>query len=151
MKSIGPLVKGRETVVVDASASVREAAALMSDRQIGAVPVRDGERLVGIFTERDVMARVVAHALPPDTTKVSEVMSTDLVVADVGESHEACLKRLQQARVRHLIVLDRGTLAGILSLRDLMRVELDEKDEALTWLNAYVHYIPADVSSMKVK
>lgn len=151
MKTIGPLVRERETVVVDASATVRDAAALMSDRHIGAVPVRDGERLVGIFTERDVMARVVAQGRPPDTTKVADVMSTDLVVADVNESHDTCLRRLQQARVRHLIVLDHGTLAGILSLRDLLNVELDEKDEALTWLNAYVHYIPADVSSAKAR
>lgn len=151
MKTVGPLVRGRETVVVDASMTVRDAASLMSERHIGAVPVRDGERLVGIFTERDVMARVVAQARPADTTRVAEVMSTDLVVADVSESHDACLRRMQQARVRHLIVLDHGTLAGILSLRDLLNVELDEKDEAITWLNAYVHYIPADVSGTKVK
>ncbi len=151
MKTIGPLVKNRETVVVDASSTVRDAARLMSDRHIGAVPVRDGERLVGIFTERDVMARVVAQARSAEATTVAEVMSTDLVVADVNESHDVCLRRLHQARVRHLIVLDHGTLAGILSLRDLLRVELDEKDEALTWLNAYVHYIPADVSTVKVR
>lgn len=151
MKTIGPLVRGRETVVVDGSMSVQDAARLMSDHHIGAVPVRDGERLVGIFTERDVMARVVAQARPPETTTVADVMSTDLVVADVNESHDTCLRRLQQARVRHLIVLDRGTLAGILSLRDLLNVELDEKDEALTWLNAYVHYIPADLSTTKLK
>jgi CBS domain-containing protein len=52
---------------------------------------------------------------------------------------------MQQARVRHLIVLDQGHLAGILSLRDLMAVDLSEKDEAITMLNAHVHYIPADV------
>ena len=53
---------------------------------------------------------------------------------------------MQQARVRHLLVLDGGRLAGVLSLRDLLALELDEKDEEVTLLNAYVHYVPADLS-----
>jgi CBS domain-containing protein len=76
-------------------------------------------------------------------------MSTGLVVADVNDSYEACLLRMQQARVRHLIVLENGGLAGIASLRDVLAADLDEKDEAITLLNAYVHYIPADLQKVK--
>jgi signal-transduction protein with cAMP-binding, CBS, and nucleotidyltransferase domain len=54
---------------------------------------------------------------------------------------------MQQARVRHLIVLDKGRLAGIVSLRDLLAADCDEKQEAITLLNAYVHYIPADIEA----
>ena len=146
MKPIGPLVAGRDVVVVDMAASVTQAARIMSDNQIGAVPVVDGERVAGIFTERDVMSRVVAAGVNPADTPVSTVMSTSLVVADVRDSHDVCLRRMQQARVRHLLVLDNGRLAGVLSLRDLLALELDEKDEAVTLLNAYVHYVPADLS-----
>ena len=146
MKPIGPLVAGRDVVVVDMAASVTQAARIMSDNQIGAVPVVDGERVAGIFTERDVMSRVVAAGVNPTDTPVSAVMSTSLVVADVRESHDVCLRRMQQARVRHLLVLNNGRLAGVLSLRDLLALELDEKDEAVTLLNAYVHYVPADLS-----
>ena len=146
MKPIGPLVAGRDVVVVDMAASVTQAARIMSDNQIGAVPVVDGERVAGIFTERDVMSRVVAAGVNPTDTPVSAVMSTSLVVADVRDSHDVCLRRMQQARVRHLLVLDDGRLAGVLSLRDLLALELDEKDEAVTLLNAYVHYVPADLS-----
>ena len=103
------------------------------------MPVVDGERVAGIFTERDVMARVVAAGVNPAETPVSAVMSTSLVVADVRDTHDVCLRRMQQARVRHLLVLDNGRLAGVLSLRDLLALELDEKDEAVTLLNAYVH------------
>ena len=71
-------------------------------------------------------------------TPVSHVMSTQLFVAEVGEPCEVCLHRMQQAQVRHLIVLDHGRLAGIVSLRDLMTVDLDEKAEAISLLNAYV-------------
>jgi CBS domain-containing protein len=149
MKSIRSIVGDRETITVDSLTSVLHAVRVMSERQIGAVPVVDGERLAGIFTERDVMTRVVAEARDPQRTPVADVMSTGLVVADIAESCETCLSRMQQARVRHLVVLQQGRLAGILSLRDLLAADLDDKDEAITLLNAYVHYIPADLTRVK--
>jgi CBS domain-containing protein len=144
MRSIKAIAGDRETVTVDALTSVADAARVMASRQIGAVPVLDGNSLAGIFTERDVLTRIVAVARDAERTLVREVMSTALVIAEVDESYDVCLARMQQAHVRHLIVLDHGRLAGILSLRDLLRVDLDEKDEAITLLNAYVHYIPVD-------
>ena len=146
MKSVKAIIGGRETVTVHPRASIRETAQLMAASRIGAVPIVDVDRLVGIFTERDLLTRVVAAGLDAASVAVGDVMSRELVIAEVGESYETCLQRMQQAGVRHLIVLDEGRLAGILSLRDLMRVDLDEKDEAITLLNAYVHYIPADMS-----
>ena len=91
------------------------------------------------------MVRVVAAERDAARTQVGEVMSTELIIADWHEDHASCLRRLQQARVRHLLVLNDGRLAGIVSLRDLLAVELGEKDEAISLLNAYVHYIPADL------
>lgn len=143
MKSIKAILGDRETFTVERSASITEAARLMAARQIGALPVLDGERLVGIFTERDVLTRIVAAGRNPATTAVGDVMSTDLVVADASESYEVCLVRMQQAHVRHLLALQDGRLAGIVSLRDVLAADLDEKAEELTMLNAYVHYIPA--------
>ena len=145
MKRISALLDGRKTVVIEQSTLVSDAARLMSEHQIGAVPVLDGDRVAGIFTERDVMVRVVAAERDAARTQVGEVMSTELIVADWHEDHGSCLRRLQQARVRHLLVLNEGRLAGIVSLRDLLAVELGEKDEAISLLNAYVHYIPADL------
>ncbi len=143
MRRVSTLLDGRKTVVVEQSMLVLDAARLMSEHQIGAVPVLDGDRLAGIFTERDLMVRVVAAERDAARTQVGEVMSTELIVADWHEDHASCLRRLQQARVRHLLVLNEGRLAGIVSLRDLLAVELGEKDEAISLLNAYVHYIPA--------
>jgi CBS domain-containing protein len=149
MKSIRSIVASRDTVTVDSMTSVLDAARIMTARHIGAVPVVDAERLVGIFTERDVMARIVAGARDPGATPVADVMSTELVVTEINESFDACLARMQQARVRHILVLDNGRLAGIVSLRDLMAADLDDKEEAISLLNAYVHYIPADLSRVK--
>lgn len=146
MKPIKPLVQDQKMVVVGVATSVVHAARIMSERQIGAVPVLEGERLAGIFTERDVLSRVVSAGVDPVTTPVGSVMTTNLVTADLSESHDVCLRRMQQAHVRHLPVLDGGRLVGILSLRDLLGLELDERDDAINLLNAYVHYIPADVA-----
>jgi CBS domain-containing protein len=147
MTSVRAILEARETVTVGPQVSVLDVARLMVTHRISAIPVVDRDRLVGIFTERDILARVVAVRLDPAATAVAEVMTKDLVVADVTESYVVCLQRMQRALVRHLIVLDRGRLAGILSMRDLMAVDLTEKDEAITLLNAYVHYIPADLQA----
>jgi len=147
MKSVKAIVGDRSAVTVGPLSSVTDAARLMAAHQIGGLPVVDGDRLVGIFTERDVLTRVVAEGRPPDDTRVTDVMSSDLVVAEVYESCEDCLSRMQRSRVRHLIVLDQGRLAGILSLRDLLAADIDDKAEAITLLNAYVHYIPVDLQA----
>jgi CBS domain-containing protein len=138
MKAVRAIIGDRETVTVSCSTCAREAARLMSARQIGALPILDGNRLAGIITERDILARIVAADLDPATTPVAHVMSTQLLVADIGEPCETCLQRMQQAHVRHLIVLDEGRLAGILSLRDLIAVDLEEKAETISLLNAYM-------------
>ena len=151
MRSIRAILGDRETIVVAHSASITDAARLMSAHHIGALPVLDNDRLVGIFTERDVLTRIVAAGRNPETTLVGDTMSTELVVADVDESYEVCLARMQQAHVRHLLALQDGRLAGIVSLRDLMAADVDEKAEELTLLNAYVHYIPANMQVRTVR
>jgi CBS domain-containing protein len=149
MVTLGAFIRGQQLAVVGPGSSVFEAAHLMTERGIGAVPVVDDDRLAGIFTERDIMTRVVAAGLDPSRTHIRDVMSTDLVVADVMEGCEETLARLQRARVRHLLVLKEGRLVGIVSLRDLIDHELADKDETLALLNAYVHYIPADLNPKK--
>lgn len=148
MRTLQSLVGSRHTVTVPPSLSITEAARLMSRHHIGAVPVTDGGRLVGIFSERDVLTRVVAQGRSPDMTSVGDVMSSSLVVASVEESCEACLHRMQRAHVRHLPVLDRGRLVGIVSFRDLLAADVHEKTETLILLNAYVHDVPVNLGSV---
>ena len=147
MKAISAIIDGRKIVTIGCSACALDAARLMAARQIGALPVVDGDRLAGIFTERDILIRIVAAGLDPGATPVSQVMTTQLLVAEAGEPCEACLHRMQQAQVRHLIVLDQGHLAGIVSLRDLMAVDLDEKTEVISLLNAYVSDVPVRIQA----
>jgi CBS domain-containing protein len=143
MSSIKPLFEGRSMYVVEKDATVQAAAEYMARNNIGAVPVMDGTRLVGIFSERDVINRVVAKNLGPALTKVSDVMTTNIVVADVDETHEDCLKKMKQANCRHLPVVDGQTLVGMISLRDLLDVDIHEKDDAIHFLTDYMFHVPA--------
>jgi CBS domain-containing protein len=142
MKTIGALVGGREVYYVRAEMSVREVAAYMTERRVGAVAVLEGTRLAGIVSERDIMGRVVARGLDPDKTKAKDVMTKDLVVAHVPDSHEDGLRTMKQAGCRHLPVVEGDRLVGMVSQRDLLQVDLTEKDEEIRWLNAYIHFIP---------
>jgi CBS domain-containing protein len=138
MTAIRAIVSDRRVVTIERQSSAREAAKLMTRHVIGALPVLDTDRLVGIFTERDLMGRVVAADLDPSEAIVGDVMTKDLVVARLDESYETCLGRMQQARVRHLVVLDGDRLSGIVSLRDLLAVDGQEKAETIDLLTAYV-------------
>ena len=142
MKTIGGLLGGREVYHVVADMTVREVAAYMTERRVGAVAVLDGTRLAGIVSERDIMGRVVARSKDPDATRVADVMTRELVVAHTGDTHDDGLRKMKQAGCRHLPVVEGDRLVGMVSQRDLLQVDLTEKDEEIRWLNAYIHFIP---------
>jgi CBS domain-containing protein len=142
MKTIGAMVAGREVYHLRCDQTVREAARYLTERRVGAVAVLEGDRLAGIVSERDIMSRVVAPGLDPDRVTVREIMSCDLVVAAATESHEDGLRKMKQAGCRHLPVVQGDRLVGMCSQRDLLQIDLSEKDEEIRWLNAYIHYTP---------
>ena len=142
MKTIGGLMGDREMYYVAADMTVREVAAYMTERRVGAVAVLDGTRLAGIVSERDIMGRVVARSKSPDTTRVADVMTRELVVAHADDTHDEGLRKMKQAGCRHLPVVEGDRLVGMVSQRDLLQVDLTEKDEEIRWLNAYIHFIP---------
>ena len=120
MAAIYDLVKNRKPYAVDADQTVIEAARMMAEYNIGAVVVlRDGE-LVGIFSERDIVKRVVALGRSPGTTKVSEVMTAKPRAVAPEESVEECLFIMREFGFRHLPVVDGRELKGLVSLRDLL-------------------------------
>jgi CBS domain-containing protein len=144
MKTLGSIVKdsNRELYTVPADESVRGAALYMTERNIGAVTVVEGERVVGLFSERDLMRRVVAEGRDPASVRVREVMTTELTTASPQESYEEGLRKMQQYRCRHLPVLESNNLLGLISLRDLLEVDADQKAEEIRMLNTYIHYVP---------
>ena len=142
MKQIAELIEGQMLTVVEPSSNVRSAARTMSERNIGAVAVVDAGRLTGIFSERDLMSRVVAAGLDPDQTNVDMVMSKELVVADPKDDLDSALQKMHAIHARHLPVVDDGKLVGMISLRDLLEVDDLEQRKRATFLNELVTYSP---------
>ena len=139
MSKIYDLIKDNQTHTITADQTVLEAAREMVVNNIGAIPVlRDGE-LVGIFSERDIMKRVVAEGRDPARTRVSEVMTADPLTVDIRESVEHCMVLMKQHGFRHLPVCDGKKLKGIVSLRDILLRDLTEKDEEVRMMRAYIH------------
>lgn len=138
MATIRDLLSNRTIHYVQPEQSVFEAAAYMVQRNVGAVPVLDGAKLVGIFSERDIMKRVVSEGRDPLTTHISDVMTTGVhSVAPSASCHEA-MAMMQEYAVRHLPVCDGSTLVGFLSLRDLLHQKLDETVGEAESLRAYI-------------
>jgi CBS domain-containing protein len=151
MMSVKELISNRSVYTVDKSVSVQSVVEYMAQKSIGAVSVMDGDRLVGIFSERDVINRVVAKGLNPGATDVSAVMTTNLVVASADETYESCLRKMKQASCRHLPVVEGDKLVGFISLRDLLLVDISEKDDTIQFLNNYMFHVPAGVEKRYAK
>jgi CBS domain-containing protein len=120
MSTVYDLVKDRRVYSIDADKTVLEAARFMMEHSIGALPVLRNGELVGIFSERDVMNRVVAVGRTPGTTAVSEVMTPNPRGVDVEESVEECLFLMKEFGFRHLPIVSGKELKGLVSLRDLL-------------------------------
>jgi CBS domain-containing protein len=105
---------------------------------VGAAPVLEGTRLVGIFSERDIMRRVVTEGRNPLTTHVADVMSTRISTVSPSDTSESAMALMQEHGVRHLPVCEGTVLVGFLSLRDLLRCHLDEKSADNDMMRAYI-------------
>jgi CBS domain-containing protein len=139
MSAIYDLIKDNPTHTVTAEQTVLEAARQMVANNVGAVPVlREGE-LVGIFSERDIMRRVVAEGRDPARTRVSEVMTANPLTVDIRDSIEHCMVLMKQHAFRHLPICDGKKLKGMVSLRDILLRDLTEKDEEVRMMRAYIH------------
>jgi signal-transduction protein with cAMP-binding, CBS, and nucleotidyltransferase domain len=127
----------RQVTIIDSNQSVANAAKVMTERYIGSVVVTTNSDVQGIFTERDLM-RVVAQQLDPAIVKLADVMRTDLAKVDMDDSVDHCLQVMKARRCRHLLVFDGVALIGIISLRDLVSLMLEEKEELVSQLTQYI-------------
>jgi CBS domain-containing protein len=131
--------KGTETVTVSPDLTVLEAAQLMNARGIGAVLVTEGGALVGIFTERDVMRRVVAEQRDPARTAIGEVMTRHLVTTRAEVAVEECASQMTARRIRHLPVVGDAGLAGVITIGDLLAWQVAEQALTIAQLNSFVY------------
>jgi len=120
MSTIYDLVKDRRVLSIEADRTVLEGARFMMEHRIGALPVLRNGELVGIFSERDIMNRVVALGRMPGSTKISEVMTANPKAVSVEETIENCLYLMREFGFRHLPIVDGQELKGLVSSRDIL-------------------------------
>src|SRR5213082_976048 len=135
---IHDLLRGQDTYRADVNQSALEIARAMVARNIGAVPVMENGILVGVFSERDLMKRVVVEGLDPATIKVRDVMTRDPLTVSPVEELETCRALMKKHGFRHLPVCDGAQLIGMVSMRDILLHDLDAKDEEVRMIRAYI-------------
>jgi CBS domain-containing protein len=140
MSSVRDLLarKPKGVVAVSPRATVLESARLMGKHGYGAVLVLEQGRLVGIFTERDVLRRVVAVGIDPAVVTVGEVMTTDLYTCLPDTTVEECSAIMSTQRVRHLPVVDDSGLHGLVSIGDVLAHRVREQQDTIQFLNDYM-------------
>ena len=125
---------------VDVTATVCAAVGLMNDREIGSVLVFEGTRLAGIFTERDVLVRVVGERRDPTTVRVGEVMTRQLMVIEPTTTVEQAMALMTARRHRHLPVVDGDAVVGVVSAGDLTRWVIRDQQRSITDLTDYIQH-----------
>lgn len=142
MKTLREVMRAGFIFALQRTAAVAEAAQMMETHNIGIVAVLDGERLVGVFSERDVVRRVLNHGKDPLCTAVGDVMTTNLVVAAPDDDYQAAMRAMDHANIRHLPVVEDGRMISMLSIRDLMRVDMARLTEEIRYLHEYMYQLP---------
>ena len=132
--------KGPDVLSIRKDATVLEAATLMNEHRTGSVLVVTDERVEGIFTERDVLRRVVGAGRDPAQTTVEEVMTTDLTCCEPDTPVEQARAAMRNRRIRHLpVVDDQGKVHGIVSIGDLNAFDLDAQELTIHFMREYIY------------
>jgi CBS domain-containing protein len=142
MRTIGEILASkrlRDVVTVETHDSVLEAVRRMDDANTGSVVVLEGSRLAGIFTERDLMRRVVLRGYDVKSTPVSQVMTRDLIFTKPDAAGEEVMSKMTRHRCRHLPVVDGERLVGLVSIGDLMKDISDEQSVEIHFLKEYIY------------
>jgi len=129
---------GMEVWFIEAEDPVLEAIQLMADKHIGALPVMRNNIMVGIVSERDYARKVILHGRSSAETPVWQIMTSQVVTVTPDDSVHHCMQVMTEKRIRHLPVIERGKLVGIVSIGDLVRAVIDEQQQTITDLQRYI-------------
>ncbi len=139
---IDKLIENQQICCARVGQTVQEVVEEMAREEIGAVPVLDGDKLVGIFSERDLLMRVIAQRKDPTKMKVEEAMTQEVIAAPVHCTVSECTALVKKFRMRHIPIVDGQTLKGFISMRDLLDSHIEDQDFEIRVLHEYIHYIP---------
>jgi CBS domain-containing protein len=124
--------------VVESSDNVLTALELMADANISAVMVTEDKKIIGIFTERDYTRKCELKGLSAKGTSVRDLMTEEMVTVTLGTSIDQCMELMKQYRIRHLPVVEAGTMVGMVSMRDVVDIILSDRDSAIIGLENYI-------------
>jgi signal-transduction protein with cAMP-binding, CBS, and nucleotidyltransferase domain len=130
--------KGNKVLTVSGKASVLEAIGIMSEANVGAIVIQDGEKPEGIFTERDYLRKIALKGLSSKNTAVTDVMSSPLITIGLSDMTHDAMETMTNRHCRHLIVTEAGKMVGIVSLGDLVKRLLHEKEAEVEQLSSYI-------------
>jgi len=143
MKTLKDLLGERPLHFVKTGMSIIDVAKFMGLHNIGAVPVleqSDKLKLKGIFSERDLLRRCIAKEVDLFNTEVDEVMTKKVIVIESSDTPEYCLQIMKQEKIRHVPIIEKQDLIGMISIRDIMLYDMTEKEEKIEMLNSYIQY-----------
>jgi CBS domain-containing protein len=140
MKTLKQLLddKGRDVWTIGPDMSVYDAVKLMAEKEIGALLVVEGEKPVGMVTERDYARKVILRGRTSQDALVSEIMTTHVLCARPDQSVEECMAIMTERRVRHLPVIENKKLIGMVSIGDLVKAIIDEQQFIIQQLEHYI-------------
>lgn len=140
MKTIRELLgdKHHDIFSIEPAATVHDALVAMAKHNVGALMTLEAGRLVGIISERDYARRVVLTGATSRDVTVREIMSVNLITVTPDKTVEDCMALMLNGRVRHLPVFDRDELIGVISIRDVVKASLDEKDFVIEQMEHYI-------------
>jgi CBS domain-containing protein len=138
-----------EVITLSSSATIAEAAQLMSERRVGSVAVSEGAEIIGLVTERDLVALVLANGVGADHP-VKEAMRAGLPRISIDASESECATLMRDHYTRHLLVEEYGRVAGVVSMRDLIRLMLEEKQFLIEQLETSISGRPTSEPSSSV-
>lgn len=130
--------KGSDIISIAMNASVLDAIKLMAEKAIGSLLIMDGSALKGIVTERDYARKVIIKGRSSKSTEVSEIMTTDVYTASSGETVSHCMSLMTKYKIRHLPVVDDGTVVGLISIGDLVEAIISDQQEEIEHLEHYI-------------
>jgi CBS domain-containing protein len=131
--------KSRDIFSVSPEMTVHDAVAMMDEKNVGALLVMEGKKLVGMISERDYTRKVMLRGKKSADTKVSEIMSTKLTVTHPNEGVEECLRVMTDKRFRHLPVLEDDKVVGVISIGDLVKHVISCQSATIAHLESYIH------------